>query len=130
MLKIIATTKPPKSFYRIGEQFDNSLWYDFSKVKDVGAKTGDLVELEFEKKGSDRVLTSLKVVGTAPAKAASTGSSSSTWRSKSPEESECIRRQTVGKMVAESVKAIEGLSHDGIEDVIRNLFKVYDELTK
>ena len=127
MLKIIATTKPPKSFYRIGEDFNSSLWYDFSKVVDVGAKTGDEVEIEFETKGKDRILTAIKVVGTAPPK---------TTNTKSPDKgvdiNNSIRKQAVGKMVPETLKAMDltGLSIVDIEPIIKSLFNTYDELTK
>ena len=104
MLKIIATTKPPKTFYRIGEEFNSSLWYDYSKVKDVGAKTGDLVEIEFDKEGNDRILSSIKVVGSAPAKTQSAGGSG---ENRGNDINTSIRKQTVGKMVAETLKSIK-----------------------
>lgn len=135
-VKIIAITKK-KDYYRIGKDFNNSVWYNSQNVQDVEVKARDLVELDFEKEGKENILKSIKVTGQASATTATVGTSDTgstskgnTWRNKSPEESECIRKQTVGKMVAETVKALQGLSHDGIEDVVRNLFKVYDELTK
>jgi len=132
MFKIIATTKPPKTFYRIGEDFNTSLWYDFSKVQDVGAKTGDLVEIEFDKEGKDRVLTSIKVTGSAPAKAESTGGSWKGGTDKGVDINNSIRKQAVGKMVAETMKAIDlsTYSEDDILALIPKIFNKYDEVTK
>ncbi len=131
MLKVMAITKPPKYFYRIGENIGNAFWYSFENLKDgtdyPEVSTGDLVEIESKKEGKDTILTSIKVTGKAPAKT-STGTSG--WRSKSPEESESIRKQAVGKMVAETVKGVEGVTQANVEDLVNNLYLRYNELTK
>jgi len=139
-LKVIAITKK-LDYYRIGENFNYSAWYATKNVKDSPVSQGDLVEIEYEKEGKENVLKTIKVVGKAESNgngaetttASSTATSSaSTWRAKSPEESNTIRKQTVGKMVAETLNAMD-LTGSGIADVlplIDELFKKYDELTK
>lgn len=128
-LKVIAITKP-RDFYRIGKDFNNSVWYNTKNVTDVKVSQRDVVEIESEKVGTENVLKSIKIVGKAPQ--STTPSTSNGWRSKSPEESNSIRKQAVGKMVAESLKSMD-LKDQGIveiEEIIVSLFKKYDELTK
>ena len=130
-MKIIAITTK-QDYYRIGEDFNHSVWYSNKKVKDIEVKQGDLVEIAFEKEGKENVLTSIKTTGKAQAQPSVTPPEKKEWRSKSPEESEGIRKQAVGKMVAETMKSLD-LKDMGTTDVlpvIEALFKKYDELTK
>ena len=131
MLKVIAITKPPKYYYRIGENFNNCLWYSFENIKDGAdyseVKTGDMVEIEHTRENNENILTSIKVVGKAPAKTETTG-----WRSKSVEESESIRKQAVGKMVPEAMKGMDltGKTVDEVLEVVTRLYNKFNELTK
>ena len=137
MFKVIAITKK-NDYYRIGDDFNCSAWYKTKNVKDVEVHQGDLVEIEFEKEGKENILTSIKVVGKSEATSTSVSSSASSksftpYRSKSPEESESIRKQAVGKMVAETIKGFDGLNVTTVEmatSIIKTLFKTYDDLTK
>ena len=124
MLKIIAITKK-KDFYRIGENFNYSNWYSSREVQDVEVTNGDVVEITHEKVGKENVLKSIKVVGKADNQ-----TTKKEWRSKSPEESESIRKQAVGKMVAETIKAVDSVSITNVEELIDKLFLKYNELTK
>ena len=137
-LKVIAITKK-LDYYRIGENFNYSAWYATKNVLSTPVSQGDLVEIESEKEGKENVLKTIKVVGKAESNGTMESSgvpsstpSASTWRAKSPEESNTIRKQTVGKMVAETLNAMD-LTGSGIVDIlplIDELFKKYDELTK
>jgi len=129
MPTIIAMTKT-KDAARIGNNFAQSTWYSLKKITDVELSKGDEVEMKYEKEGRENVITEISVTGKAPAQTPDAPAKKE-WRSKSPEESDCIRRQAVGKMVAESVKALKDFS--STEDLIASIeiiFKTYDELTK
>jgi hypothetical protein len=131
-MQVIAITQK-KDAARIGNNFAQSTWYSLTKVPTVELKKGDIVELKFEKEGTTNVITEIKVTGSAPQTIPPSSTDSngkSEWRSKSPQESESIRKQAVGKMVAETVKAITGLTADNIEKTISQLFNIYDNLTK
>ena len=143
-LKVIAIAKPPKYFYRIGENFAYSKWYNSEKVKDIPVAIGDSVEIVHEKIGTESVLTSLKNLGQTQQSSSEVGSkpqsletppkgySGVTNGTNWDKVNDGIRKQAVGKMVARTLQAME-LKDYGSTDVIvvmKELFKAYDELTK
>jgi len=139
-MKIVAISGD-KVYYRIGTDLKNSAWYRTEKVKEVVVNKGDEVELTFEKdKEGINILNSIKVVAqvkppetvvATASSSTSTGVTSKVWRQKSADESEEIRRQAVGKMVAESVKALTPPpTIEILIESIKMLYKTYDDLTK
>jgi len=130
MLKIIAITKK-NDYYRIGESFNYSGWYATKEVQDTPVKNGDVVEITFEKEGKENVLKTIKVVGSAPTGDTTSSGNGGNSGGRSPDINTSIRKQSVGKMVAETVKAMD-LKEASIEQVlivIDTLYKKYEELT-
>jgi len=150
MLKVIIIGTDNKNC-RIGPSFDLSSWYSLKNfpvknVSELPFKKGDSVEIKFEKEKinnkMENVLTEIKVVGSEeePAKPGIIKYSDivNTPITKVPnnnydkERNEVIRKQSVGKMVPETLKAMDltGLAIMDIVPIIQELFKTYDELTK
>lgn len=141
-MKIVAISGD-RVYYRIGDDLKNSFWYRSDKVKDIQVQKGDEVEITFEKDAEGiNILNSIKVTSMAPDSVikppqGGTGETSTeltpkkVWRQKSAEEGEEIRRQAVGKMVAESVKGLTPQSSiDVLLSNIEKLYILYDRLTK
>ena len=138
MLRIIAISGD-RIFYRIGEDLKNSHWFKSTNVSSISVAKGDNVEIKFDKDDHGvNILSEIKVLVPTPQTTTGSASTATTttfekkeWRSKSPAEGEEIRRQAVGKMVAETVKVFKDVSDvDWLCAAIEKLYNAYDKVTK
>lgn len=130
--KVIGVGKN-EQYYRIGETYENSQGFVVtpeSKV-DSSIQKRDTVEVEYDvgNKGEYNITSLTKLASAVP-----TGkllSPTEYQRPKTPEETLGIRSQAIGKMVAQTISVLQGqVDPNNIHQIIKELYKTYDELIK
>jgi hypothetical protein len=117
---------------KIGDSDTDAKWLVIPR--ELGAQFVDIrreddVEITFNKEGRDNILTSIKKIGGSSAPA-NLGNRSG--YQKTPEEKNSIKNQAIGKMVATTMTAFQGVidfnSLEMVESTIERLYKKYSEL--
>jgi hypothetical protein len=136
-MKVLGNSKD-KLWLRLGEDQQNAGWYGTQKVSEYAntLNRGDEVEIKFEvtqgAKGPQKILTFIKKVGSGPAptEKKSWGKPTETISAPVSEPSakdESIKRQAIGKMVAQALVALQGqVDPNNIDEIIETLWSKFE----